>query len=86
MSLQRAVWNAPPQLVRSVAVTLPQLEQSVCFARHQLLTSPPQHQIGRESLKHENPHEEKSVALEVARMVEEVVVVEVVVVEGKHDV
>ena len=85
MSLQRAVWNAPPQLVRSFALTPPQLEQSICFARPQLLTSPPQHQIGRETLRHENPleaHEEELVAVEVARMVEEVVVVVVVEYDG----
>ena len=82
MNLQRAVLNAPPRLVLTVAVTPPQLQQAVYFDRHQQLTSPPQHQIGRESLKRENPHEEESVAWEVDRMEEEEVVVGVVVEVG----
>ena len=71
MNLQRAVLSAPPRLVLTVAVTPPQLQQAVGFALAQQLTSPPQHQIGRESLKHENPHEEESVAWAVDQREEE---------------
>jgi len=73
MSLQRAGLSAPPRLVLTVAVTPPQLQQAVYFDLYQM-TSPPQHQIGRESLKRENPHEEESVAWAVDQMEEEEVV------------
>ena len=65
MNLQRAVWNAPPQLVLAFAETPPQLESS----------PPLQHQIGRRESRIREYLWERCVAMEVVEVVAEGVVV-----------
>ena len=77
MNLQRAVYDAPPQL-----------EQADSVAPPQPVISPPQHQIGkRENQRREIlpvAHEEELVAVEEGVVVE-VVVEDVYMEEGKYD-